>query len=321
MARLILTRQGQYRHTIALTGTEWLVGSNPACTIRLDGSDVHPRHARIRRIDGDYVITAIASDGNLLVNHAPVHRHTLRDGDIVQLGDSALHFAADNPDSCPPSPPGTLRGRLELLNGRHRGRCILLDQPVTRFGNAGEMAVMISRRDNGYYLSHLEGHTLPVINGRHIDDATLALNDGDHIHMGQVDFRFSILPAATSTAATASPVDNQRHFTRVALDIPVIIRSGNDEWRSRLIDLSLSGARVRHPAGWSGHPGDLCYLRIQYGGSGCLTVDANIRQIESEQLGIAFINTDEATGNGLRGLMELNLGDADLLERELAETG
>mgnify|MGYP000361468786 CR=1 FL=1 len=64
---------------------------------------------------------------------------------------------------------------LQVLNGRHRGRIILLQEPVTRFGMAGDLTVMISRRNNGYYLSHLEGEALALVNHAAVNDTVWPL--------------------------------------------------------------------------------------------------------------------------------------------------
>ena len=53
---------------------------------------------------------------------------------------------------------------LKVMGGKSRGRVIRLTGAVTRFGKTGSIAVMISRRNNGYYLSHLEGEALALVN-------------------------------------------------------------------------------------------------------------------------------------------------------------
>ena len=55
MAKLTLSRKGQLHNTYFLTGSEWLVGSNPACTVRIDSPSILPNHARIIRDGGGHI--------------------------------------------------------------------------------------------------------------------------------------------------------------------------------------------------------------------------------------------------------------------------
>ena len=49
-------------------------------------------------------------------------------------------------------------------------------------------------------------------------------------------------------APAREPADTgQRHFTRVSLHNPAIIASGDRQWNTQLMDLSLTGALLEHP--------------------------------------------------------------------------
>ena len=201
---------------------------------------------------------------------------------------------------------------LQVLNGRHRGRIILLQEPVTRFGMAGDLTVMISRRNNGYYLSHLEGEALALVNHAAINDTVWPLHQGDTIHMGKIRFGFFLRHAADRAPDTGS--NNQRHCTRVSLHSPAIITGGSHQWETRLIDLSLSGALLEHPYGWSGKTGDCFRLSLQPAGHSGLEVAAEVRQVKSSRLGMAFVDLDDSERNEIRRLVESSLGDTDRLQ-------
>lgn len=318
MAKLTLSRKGQVQNTFFLTGTEWLVGSNPACTIRIEAPSILPNHARITRNASQYRIAALADDGEIRVNHGHAGEHILRDGDTIHLGGYTLIFSADAMGLHEHISGAPGRAWLQVLNGIHQGRTIQLQNPVTRFGSAGDLTVMISRRSDGYYLSHLEGEEFPLVNQTVINETTWPLNQGDTIHMGKL--RFGFFAEYEQAGTPREPADNgQRHFTRVSLHNPAIIATADSQWDTHLMDLSLSGALLEHPTGWTGKTGDCMRLKLLLADQSYLEVDAQIRQIDADRLGMSFIDLDETDRDEIRWLVEINLGDPALLQRELSE--
>jgi hypothetical protein len=159
---------------------------------------------------------------------------------------------------------------------------------------------------------------MPLVNQTAINDTTWPLNQGDTIRMGKLSFGFfaEMKPASVPVAL---PENSQRHFTRVSLHNPAIIATDETSWDTRLIDLSLSGALLEHPAGWRGKTGDHFRLRLQLADQSFLELQAQVRQIDAERLGLAFVDLDEADRDELRWLVGINLGDTALLQRELSE--
>ena len=318
MAKLTLSRKGQLHNTFFLTGTQWLVGSNPACPVRIEAPSILPNHARITRNAREYRIAAVSDDFGICVNHGHASEHILRDGDIIHLGGYTLIFSADTIGAAGQTAAVPSRAWLQVQNGTHQGRIIQLKNPVTRFGSAGDLTVMISRRTDGYYLSHLEGSELPLVNQTPINDTTWPLNQGDTIHMGRLRFGF-FAEYDQNLPSGEAPDNGQRHCTRVSLHNPAIIVAGEARWDTRLVDLSLSGALLEHPSGWRGKTGDYFRLRLLLADQSYLEVGAQVRQIDRDRLGMAFVDLDEADRDEIRWLIEINLGDTDLLQRELSE--
>ena len=318
MAKLTLSRKGQLYNTFFLTGTEWLVGSNPDCPVRLDAHGILPHHARISRHGGEYRVTALSNATGIRVNHGHAREHVLRDGDIIYLGGYTLTFSADAHGTAGHMPVAPARAWLQVLNGTHQGRIFQLQHPVTRFGSAGDLTVMISRRRDGYYLSHLEGDELPQVNQTVINDTPWQLNQGDTIRMGGLRFGF-FAEYEQSEQPAGVPGDSQRHCTRVSLHNPATIVANGDQWDTRLMDLSLSGALLEHPGDWMGKTGECYLLRLLLADQLCLEVDVQVRQITPDRIGMAFVELDEADRDEICGLVERKLGNTDLLQRELSE--
>ena len=317
MARLILTHSNQPQQAYFLTGDNTLIGAGPSCDIRLKSPALHAEHARISRHNGDWSLTAVEQTGRLKVNHGQSHEHRLRDGDVIHLDSYNLVFSDESAagDALLPS------GRLRVISDRHFGRTISLDNPVTRFGCAGSMAAMISRRRGGYYLSHLEGDEFPQVNHMEIGEQACPLNDGDRIRMGGHEFEFSMtLPGTGIRAAPGTPDDLlQRHYSRVLLHTPGVIIMDDIPLETRLIDISLNGALLELPTGWMGKTGEYCTLRLGHARLPECEIEVEIRQIETDRLGVAFRNLNATGRQQVRWLVGINLGDTDLLERELSE--
>jgi len=319
MAKLTLTRDNRTLKTLFLTGTRMWIGSGPECDIRIDGSE---RHASITHQDNRYILSG-SSNRQLQVNHGHAESHILNNGDVIHLGAYKLLFSDSTPAS---TDTGAKVGRqrtgyLKVMGGRSRGRIIRLTGAVTRFGKTGSIAVMISRRSDGYYLSHLEGNEFPRVNHTPIGEDPCPLNDGDTIEIDTNTFEFCSSPdAANRGVADCGPATpQQRHFTRVALDVPATLGNADETRETHLVDLSLNGVLVAHPAGWSGNTGDRCTLTLQLHNKSSLALQVVIRQINADRIGMAFIELDADSREEIRWLVKLNLADSALLERELSE--
>jgi hypothetical protein len=87
-----------------------------------------------------------------------------------------------------------------------------------------------------------------------------------------------------------------------------------------VLDLSLKGALLRLVDGApAAHTGQPCLLELVLDdGESVLRMSGNIAHQASDRLGLACREIDLDSITHLRRLVELNLGDAALLERELA---
>ena len=111
----------------------------------------------------------------------------------------------------------------------------------------------------------------------------------------------------------------RRTHCRIAFDAPVVLSSARQSWRSNLIDISLKGALVKMPAGWKDDANGKWQLDIQLGGGDVhIYMEAGVKHIEDGHIGFHcdYIDLDSITN--LRHLVELNLADEGLLERELS---
>ncbi len=75
--------------------------------------------------------------------------------------------------------------RLQVLNGPNAGRELELTKALTTLGKPGVQVAAISRRQQGYYLVHVESkdNVFPQVNGEAIGPQARLLKDGDTVEI------------------------------------------------------------------------------------------------------------------------------------------
>ncbi|SFR86011.1 PilZ domain-containing protein [Marinobacter daqiaonensis] len=110
----------------------------------------------------------------------------------------------------------------------------------------------------------------------------------------------------------------KRRFQRIQFDAPCELYCREDMQTAEVLDISLKGVLVSRPAGWVASQGDSCELTIHLNDhESAIVVAATLRHLESDRLGFKIDYIDLESASHLKRLVELNLGDAELLEREL----
>lgn len=85
-----------------------------------------------------------------------------------------------------------------------------------------------------------------------------------------------------------------------------------------MLDLSLKGALLRLPAGKTVVSGTPCLLKVRLSDlDTSIAMAGELAHVEGEQAGVLCRSIDIESITHLRRLIEMNLGDASLLEREL----
>ena len=114
----------------------------------------------------------------------------------------------------------------------------------------------------------------------------------------------------------------RRRFHRIPFDSNVFLVDADQRHETRLIDISLRGALVVLPPGWKGAPGDHLHMELTIGeGDLMIHMDMEIAHAGKDRLGLACRHIDLDSMMHLRRLVELNLGDAEQLNRELNSLG
>lgn len=115
--------------------------------------------------------------------------------------------------------------------------------------------------------------------------------------------------------------NERRRFQRIAFDAPTELVQGERRWSAVLHDLSLKGLMVETPAHWNADPEQPFEARIQLGDEARVRMEVLLTRTQDGYLGFVCRHIDLDSISHLRRLVELNLGDESLLERELAALG
>ena len=81
-------------------------------------------------------------------------------------------------------------GRLQILSGANSGRELTLNKALTTLGKPGGQLAVITKRPHGYFITHVEGENLPLVNGLKIGLQAHALNDHDVIDLADTKMEF-----------------------------------------------------------------------------------------------------------------------------------
>lgn len=119
----------------------------------------------------------------------------------------------------------------------------------------------------------------------------------------------------------SNTANERRRFHRIAFDAPTEIIQGERSWAVELHDVSLKGLLIKRPGGWNGDPHQPFEASIRLGDDACVRMEVVLTRTQDNLLGFVCRHIDLDSISHLRRLVELNLGDESLLERELAALG
>ncbi len=113
----------------------------------------------------------------------------------------------------------------------------------------------------------------------------------------------------------------QRNYSRIPFDADARIVASEQSWQTDLIDISLKGALVTQPGDWNAAIGDRFFLRIRLGEEVEISMEVEIAHQEDGHIGFHCHHIDVDSVSHLRRIVELNLGDETMLQRELSALG
>jgi len=113
-----------------------------------------------------------------------------------------------------------------------------------------------------------------------------------------------------------------RRFTRVPFNVEVRIDEPQTQqsWNSELIDISLKGLKLSRPHKWKETEHSHFKITLLLARHDTeITIQATLKHHDDAVLGFQTIHIDVDSASHLHRLLELNLGDSKLLDREYHE--
>jgi len=97
--------------------------------------------------------------------------------------------ATPTPQAAAPAAPALL-GSIQVLNGPSTGKELVLNKALTTLGKPGVQVAVITKRPQGYFITHVEGQNHPLVNGESVGGQAYSLQDHDVIELAGVKMEF-----------------------------------------------------------------------------------------------------------------------------------
>src|SRR6266851_5338257 len=106
------------------------------------------------------------------------------------FGDTVAGQSSPAAPVAPAKPATAPQAALQLLSGANAGKELDLTKPLTTLGKPGVQVAVITRRPQGFFITHVEGASFPVVNGKVLDAQAHSLNDHDVIELAGIKMEF-----------------------------------------------------------------------------------------------------------------------------------
>jgi len=225
---LVLTLNQSVLGEFSLDKERLLIGRKPENDIQVDNLAVSGQHAAIITILNDSFLEDLDSTNGTFVNGKLVKKHALKHGDIVTIGKHELKYVnddattddqdfektmiirpgmaghaaaaakAEETETAPP--PGVSSqlstdemplGKIQVLSGPGAGKELELKKALITLGRPGVQVAVITRRPQGYFITHVEGKH-PMVNGDSIGAQAHGLKDHDVVELAGVKIEFFV---------------------------------------------------------------------------------------------------------------------------------
>lgn len=211
MAKLHCTLENHFISEFELTKNKMTIGRNPKSDIVLESPTISGSHAQITKVGVDYLLEDTKSTNGTFVNMNAIKKHVLKVGDTIEIGHFKLMFSLEallpNPDKNASLKLRSAESILTtsqsvntisqeacvlMISGAKRGERQPLKKTLSTFGQSGLQVAVITKREQAYFISQLEG-TLPVtINAVPLHELSYQLQHEDVIDVAGTQMQFLI---------------------------------------------------------------------------------------------------------------------------------
>ena len=111
--------------------------------------------------------------------------------------------------------------------------------------------------------------------------------------------------------------NDKRRFHRIFYNADVTLASESETQTCKLVDISLKGCLLKFETPWTNNLEDIYTLNLQLSDNVSITMQVSVAHVVGNEAGFKCEHIDIDSISQLRRLVELNLGDSDILERDL----
>ena len=226
MPKLVLSMDGLVLKELPIVKERTTIGRKPDNDIQIDNLAISGHHAVITCITNDAFLEDQNSTNGTYLNGQQVKKNVLRNNDVIELGKYRIKYIVDDAkpglaasemiDSVALKPfqmpdtmvdaevatdvglsgtqaapaAGAVTGVIQVLSGGNAGRELELTKSLTTLGKPGRQVAVITRRPHGFFITHVEGASFPLVNGKAIDAQARPLRDHDIIELAGVKMEF-----------------------------------------------------------------------------------------------------------------------------------
>lgn len=172
MAKIIITADGKLIKEVELVKERMTIGRKPHNDIVIDHRAVSSAHATITVLLDEAILEDLDSTNGTFIQGEKVTRRQLASGDKITIAIFELQYLATPPKAAP-------TGKVEVMNGAHKGKQLPLNKPLTTVGKPGVAVVAITYAAGHYMAATIDGEVGPSINGAALETEPRRLAQGD----------------------------------------------------------------------------------------------------------------------------------------------
>ena len=184
MPKMIISLDGTVLKEVQLTKDRTSLGRRPYNDIVIDNMAVSGEHAVVQMLGTEGYIEDLNSTNGTYVNGKTVKKQQLHHEDTIEIGNYKIQYVDEAQQAEPAN------GAIKVLSGPAAGREMALVKPVTTLGKAGVSVATITRSARGFVLAHVEGDSLPMVNGAAVGSEAVTLRDGDLLNLAGTQMQF-----------------------------------------------------------------------------------------------------------------------------------
>ena len=203
MPKMIVSIDGVVIKEVQLSKDRTSLGRRPYNDIVIDNLAVSGEHAVLQMSGTEVYVEDLNSTNGTYVNGKAIKKQLLQHADVVEIGKYKISFVAENvttaekPAAIAAPTAVTMSAVLpvstaavRVISGAAAGREVALIKVVTTIGKPGVAVAAITRRPQGFVVTHMDGAEKPILNGVPIGVEPVPLKNGDLLELAGTQMQF-----------------------------------------------------------------------------------------------------------------------------------